>query len=258
MKVLIIEDEPLSARRLKNMLSALRPDITIAAVISSINDAVKWLEQQTAPDLILMDIELSDGKSFEIFSQVQVSCPIIFITAYDEYALKAFQVNSIDFLVKPVSEEDLLQSLNKLEAMRSLFQKEPISFHSLTDLIGSLQQQLKSKTYRERFLVKVGQRFITIETGDIAYFYSVEKMVALVTFNFKEYILDYSLDELEKMLVPKDFYRANRQFIISPAAIESMHMGFNGKYSLRLHSAQKTELTVSREKAGEFKGWLGA
>ncbi|MFT3674846.1 MAG: LytTR family DNA-binding domain-containing protein [Chitinophagaceae bacterium] len=255
MTVLIIEDELIAARRLKKMLLTLRPDVVVAGMLSSISEARQWFRENPMPQLLLLDIELSDGQSFELFDQVPVTCPVIFITAYDEYALRAFKVNSIDFLIKPLREEELNRSLLKLDAMRTALQ--PVSSQLLAPLIEWVQQQHQPPPFRERFLVKTGQRFHSIETRDIAWFVAAEKLVSLVTLLGQHYFIDYSLDDLEKMLHPRQFYRANRQYLISPVAVESLHQGFNGKYALRLRGQPPVDTTVSREKVADFKEWLG-
>ncbi len=259
MTVLIIEDEVIAARRLNNMLLTLRPEAVVAGILSSVAEAKQWFRKNPMPQLLLLDIELSDGQSFDLFNEVTITCPVIFVTAYDEYALRAFRVNSIDFLIKPLREEDLSRSLSKLNTMRAALQMQdqPVLSQLLAPLMEWMQHQNKAPQYRERFLVKTGQRFHSIEVRDIAWFVASEKMISLVTLSGQHYFIDYSLDDLEKMLHPRQFYRANRQYLISPSAVESLHQGFNGKYALRLRAQPPVDTTVSREKVADFKEWLG-
>lgn len=251
MKILIVEDENLAAKRIRKMAEELAPDIEILGVTDSILSTVSWLKENAAPDLIFMDIELADGQCFEIFNQVQVKSLIIFTTAYDEHALKAFKLNSIDYLLKPVNADDLKAAYEKFLSIR---QPETPPFNLaplLTALMGT------STNYKQRFLIKQGQKLVPVETNSIAYFYTEDKISFLKTFQDQRYMVDHSLDELEKMLNPDLFFRANRQFIICPAALDSIHHHFNGKLKIVLKPSTSDEVFVSRERAGEFKSWLG-
>jgi two-component system LytT family response regulator len=252
MNLLIVEDENLAARKIRKMAEELDPQINIAGMTDCIESTVDWLRKNDAPDLILMDIELADGQCFEIFNQVKVTSPIIFTTAYDEHAIRAFKHNSIDYLLKPVNAEDLRIAYEKFVSLR---QTTPASF-DLTSLVNALRNDNQGG-FKKRFLIKHGQKLVPIETGAIAYFYTEDKVSFLKTFQDQRYMVDHSLDELEKMLDPKSFFRANRQFIICPASLDGIHHHFNGKLKVVLKPNTGDEVFVSRERAGDFKIWLG-
>jgi two-component system response regulator LytT len=253
MKIVIIEDEAPAARRIISLIKTLEPDFEILASLDSIESAVKWFASNPQPDLALMDIELADGQSFEIFNQVKITAPVIFTTAYDEYALKAFQVNSIDYLLKPIEEILLRKALDKFSDLKKqLSSPAPVSV-DIEKLIRSLSQPRQAKS---RFLVKQGDRLISIEKDQIAYFMSEEKLCFLITYDQKKYVMDYTLDEIENLIDTKQFFRLNRKFIASIKAIGSIHNYFNGKLKLILKPEVKEEVIVSREKAPFFKEWL--
>jgi two-component system LytT family response regulator len=259
MKILLIEDEELTARKMQRMLADVQPDSELMATIGSVEESVEWLGAHSSPDLILMDIELADGQSFEIFNQATVTCPVIFTTAYDEYAIKAFRVNSIDYLLKPVKEEDLRRALNKLHQLKQILTSQPDFLQtSLVNLLAQLSvPPPQSSTYRERFMIKQGQRLFAIETGEIAYFFTRNKISFIKTHDNREYMVDYTLDELDKMVNPRRFFRLNRQIIAQLQAIEKVHLYFNNKLKIQLRPAFEEEVLVSRIKASDFKIWLG-
>ena len=268
MNVLIIEDEAVAARQLKAMVERAGDDIHVLAVLDCIEQSVEYLRKSSArsggdnqlvhPDLILMGIELSDGQSFAIFEQVNVTSPIIFTTAYDEYALRAFEVNSVDYLLKPIQETALRKALQKFRQLQQTYGSTPTVTLPIDDLIRQLsQRQHPAVTYRERFLVHVGQRLLPIESSDIAYLYSTNKLTFLKTHTDNQYMLNYSLDELEKTLDPRQFYRANRQFIVSHKAVQKLHLYFNSKLKLDLRPATEEDVLISRERAMAFRQWLG-
>jgi len=252
MNILIIEDEVPSARRLERMIKEVIPDSSILGLIDSVQQTVRWLKSHPAPDLILMDIQLSDGSSFEIFHDVTVTSPVIFITAYDEYALQAFKVNSVDYLLKPVDKEEFKHAVEKFRNVSLRYQSQ--SLPNMTQLIKSLKAT--EPVYKTRFLVKVGQTFVTIFTHDIAYFVADHKVSHLVTVTGKRHIVDQTLEELEDQLNPKLFFRLNRQFITSVNSITRLHNYFNRKLKVELNPPTDIEVLVSREKAAEFKKWL--
>ncbi|HSU49557.1 MAG TPA: LytTR family DNA-binding domain-containing protein [Segetibacter sp.] len=254
MKVLIIEDEELGVERLTKHLKAIDPEIEIVGSAGSIKSSVQWLQTYNQPDIILMDIELSDGQSFDIFNQVDVKSTVIFTTSYDEYALKAFKVNSIDYLLKPVRKEDLKNSLDKFTNFKKQFNPSPA--YSIETLVNELKAQ-NNKNYRNRFLVKQGQKLVSVETSDIAYFYADGRLCYFTTWNKLKYVVDYNMDELETMLSPDTFFRANRGFIVCIKSIAQIHNYFNGKLKLDLNPPTDKEVLVSREKAMEFKEWMG-
>ncbi len=252
MNILIIEDEALAAKRIRKMVEELDASIRIAGMTDSIESSVEWLESNPHPDLILMDIELGDGQSFEIFNRVEVKSTIIFTTAYDEYAIRAFKVNSIDYLLKPVQQEDLKRGLEKFRELRL---EAPMAPQKLD--IDTILSAIKGNNFKDRFLVKQGQRFIPVDIAEIAYFYTEDKISFIRTISDQRYIVDFSLDELEQLLDPSRFFRANRQVILSPKALDGIHNHFNGKLKLQLRPHLADEVFVSREKAGEFRVWLG-
>lgn len=245
MNVLVIEDELYSARRLEKMLKELATELHILALLESVAQSVRWLTEHPAPDLIFMDIQLSDGSSFEIFSKTTVTSPVIFITAYDEYALQAFKVNSIDYLLKPIDKAELGRSLEKFKRLNK-HATQPLS-PDVTQIIKSLQEARPN--YKTRFLVKTGQTFITIFTQDIAYFFADHKLVYLVTREGKKHLIDQTLEELEDQLDPKTFFRLNRQFVASVNAIAKLHNYFNHKLKVELLPPTDIEILISREKA---------
>jgi two-component system LytT family response regulator len=255
MKVLIIEDEAPAVDRLQKLLLEAAPTAQVAGITSSISGSVQWLQTHPAPDLILMDIELSDGQSFEIFQQTKITSPVIFTTSYDEFAIRAFKVNSIDYLLKPVTVEALRSGIEKISAFTKSFSATDAPQHRIEQL---LQQLLKPPPqYRDRFLVQVGPRYLSIETEDIAYFYFTNKTTYLKTGDGKKYIVDYTLDELQDLLPPHLFFRANRQYMLHIRAVHGMHQFFNNKLKLALKPAADAEVLVSKEKAPAFKKWMG-
>lgn len=249
MKVLIIEDEPLAAERLSLLLQEYDTAIQILSVLDSIADTIDWLRCKPAPDVILLDIHLSDGYSFEIFQQLEVQTPIIFITAYDQYALQAFDLNSVHYLLKPVSLPDLAKALQKLQQ----FQLSSLQ-------INALKQQLSvatKKEYKNRFLVKVGDRMFYQNAGQVAYFFAEEKQVYLVNDEGRKYIIEHSLEALEQVLTPEDFFRINRKFIVHCKAIREIRPYNNSRLRLLLQPNSPAEAVVSRERVSEFKAWVG-
>lgn len=252
MKIVIIEDEIPAAKRLEKLIKEIDPAIIIETKLDSIEAAVEWFSTHAQPDLILMDIELADGQSFEIFNQVKITAPVIFATAYDEFALKAFKVNSIDYLLKPLEKAELSAAIGKFKAIKNSFSSSSAELN-----INALLQSLaKPPTFKSRFLIKLGERLISVEKTQIAYFTSEDKLTFLVTHDKNKYVMDQTLDELEHLLDPKEFFRINRQFISGPKAIIGIHTYFNGKLKLTMQPPAKEEVLVSREKSPLFKEWL--
>jgi DNA-binding LytR/AlgR family response regulator len=225
----------------------------VVGITDSISSSVEWLNQHPAPDLILMDIELADGQSFAIFNSVEVKTPVIFTTSYDEYALKAFKVNSIDYLLKPVQKEDLEDALKKFHNLKN---QHPTGFN-MDSLVKELQQKLQPREYRKRFLVKNGQKLVSIETKDIAYFYSDGRLNFFKTHDNKKLIIDYTMDDLEDLLDPDQFFRISRSFFVSIASIEKIDDYFGNRLILNLRPSVDKEALVSREKVADFKKWMG-
>jgi two-component system response regulator LytT len=257
MQLLIIEDEGLAAEKLSKTIKEIDPSINIVGITDSIDASVNWLQHNPAPDLILMDIELADGQSFEIFNRVDVKSPVVFTTSYDEYAIKAFKVNSVDYLLKPIKKEDLIASFQKLHKLKNLYAGNAMPVPDFRNLIKELQEQNKPREYRERFLVKHGQRLISVETDDIAFFYTDEKINFFKTKSNMKYIVEYTIDELENFVHPKRFFRINRQFLIAANCIENIHNYFNGRLLLHLKPSIDKEVIISRERVNDFKEWMG-
>lgn len=253
MRILIIEDEELAVKKLQKTLASTTADAQVVGTTDSIKSSVEWLQQNPAPDLILMDIELADGQSFEIFNLTEVKSPVIFTTSYDEYALKAFKVNSVDYLLKPVQKEELQAALNKFTKL----QKENKPDINIESLVKELQQKLQHKEYRKRFLVKHAQKLVSIEVDDIAYFYSDGRLNFFKTNDNRKFVVDYTMDELEEMLDPEKYFRISRSFYVSIDSVDKIDDYFGNRLILGIKPAVDKEALVSREKVTEFKKWLG-
>lgn len=251
MNVLIVEDENLTARRLEGQLRKANPAIQVLARLPSVAAATAWLRAHPAPDLIFLDIHLEDDLSFRILEQVPVTSPIIFTTAYDEYMIRAFKVNSIDYLLKPVNYEELLAALAKYERLRQHF--APPDLPALLRLVGPAP----APEYKERFLVSVGPRLRSVEVSEVAYFCFEEGATWLVTRPGQRLALDYSLDKLGQVLNPRQFFRVNRQYLVGLAAIAVIHSPGAGRLELELQPAARQPVLVSGDRAAEFKDWLG-
>ncbi|GAB3275845.1 LytTR family DNA-binding domain-containing protein [Larkinella harenae] len=257
MDVLVIEDEELAVRKLTKLLQDVDNSIRIVGTAASVRASVQWLQNNASPDLILMDIELADGQSFEIFEQTAVESPVIFTTSYDEYALRAFKVNSIDYLLKPIKRHELEASLEKHRKLHNPSDPESGGRMAIDALVQQLRQQIQPTEYRKRFLVKHLSQWMPIEVVDIAYFYSEEGVSLFRTRSNQKFSVDYTLDELEAMLDPIQFFRANRQFIVDINSVLQIHPYFNNKLKLTLKPSPEDEVLVSRERATEFKKWMG-
>ena len=253
MNILIVEDEELAVKKLQKTLAGVDPSATVVGVTDSIQSTVEWLQANRNADLILMDIELADGQSFEVFNRVDVTVPVIFTTSYDEYALKAFKVNSVDYLLKPVQAEDLQAALTKYKKLSAGRQPEV----HLETLVKQLQQQMQPKEYRKRFLVKHAQKLVSVDVEEIAYFYSDGRLNFFKTTDNKKYVVDYTMEELEDMLDPAAFFRISRSFYTSVAAIDKIDDYFGNRLILQLKPAVDKEALVSREKVSDFKKWMG-
>lgn len=253
MKALIIEDEYPAAERLEKLIKKLDPRIDIACSIDSVEAAKKWFRSGMTVDLIFSDIQLSDGLSFQIFEAFPAHSPIIFTTSYDEYAIKAFKVKSIDYLLKPIKLHELQQAIDKYKNLKGDFSPE-LYAQKIDSLLESLE--IRNKTHKMRFLVKNGEQLIPIHQDQIAYFYTANELACLVGCDGRQYLIDYSLEELESMMDPLCFFRLNRQFIARVTAIQKIHSYFNGKLKIDLRPETSQEVLVSREKASAFKAWL--
>ena len=249
MKALIIEDEVMAAKALKKLLGEVSPDMDIVGILESIEDSVEWISKHPMPDLMFMDIHLADGSSFAIFDRVTITCPVIFTTAYDEYALKAFEVNSIDYLLKPISREALDRAMRK--------------FHELADnrfdqtKVNLILSQLgERKKYKSCFLLPERDKYIPVSVEDIAYIYIDAKSVKLVTLDQKAFYLSHTLDDLMAEIDPHVFFRANRQFIVSRKTIKDVSVWFGNKLVINLTVETPEKIIVSKARVGEFKSWF--
>ncbi|MDX1760949.1 MAG: LytTR family DNA-binding domain-containing protein [Christiangramia sp.] len=254
MKVVIIEDEAFAADALEALILQLRPETEVLEKLESIEEAVEWFNSNRSPELIFCDIHLSDGNSFEIFKQIEIKCPVIFTTAYDEYAIEAFKVNSIDYLLKPIGKKELKAAICKFESLKS----ENIG-EELQNLQQLLQNTVSTKASREsksRFMVKSGQTIKTINSEEVAYFLAEEGVVLLVTFAGKRYVINYTLDQLEDMLDTENFFRANRQLITNISSIKEVSPYFKGRLHLAVEPPLESDQIISSNKSSDFKKWL--
>ncbi|MEA3497371.1 MAG: LytTR family DNA-binding domain-containing protein [Bacteroidota bacterium] len=249
MNIVIIEDEKIAANNLEKMLHEIDKNINIQCKIDSIEETVKWLSNNTV-DLIFLDIHLADGLCFKIFEQIEVKTPIIFTTAYDQYAIKAFKVNSIDYLLKPIEIQELEKSLKKFKELNQI---QIINEIDYSLLIKSFANKIE---YKERFIVRYAQKIKSIRVSDIAYFYINNENVFLCTTNNKNYPLDYSLDKLENIINPKEFFRINRQFIVNISSIENMYSLSKSRIKIELEPKSNIETIVSFNRISDFRKWL--
>ncbi len=249
-KILLIEDEKPAARRLTSLIQQCVPGCQILTVLDSVKSATQWLKTNIPPDVIFMDIQLADGISFDIFSKVKIEVPVIFTTAYDEYALKAFKVNSIDYLLKPIEKEELEQAIQKYERLT----KPTVSYDQ--DTFDKMLQAIAGKKYKERFLVKIGQQLIQVPVTEIAFFYASDRMVFAHCHDRKRHAIDFTLDQLEGMVNPDNFFRVSRKALLHHGAIRKIHNYENRRLILDLEPKVDGETLVSRERVGAFKEWL--
>lgn len=249
MKTVIIEDEVFAARRLENMIKEIDHSIEIVAKLESVKESIEWFRSNEQPDLIFLDIQLEDDLSFAIFEQVAVQSKIIFTTAFDEYALKAFKHNSIDYLLKPINKEELEQAIEKY---RTWNQERP----QIVD--GSLLRDLlrPQPAYKERFLVTVGDKLKYINVQDVAYFFSLSGITFVVMHSGSQYSLDFSLDNLKEMLDPKEFFRINRQYLIALKSIDKISVFPKSRLKINLTPHSEADIFVSIDKSADFKNWL--
>jgi len=254
MKAVIIEDENLVARELKNKIGSMAPDVTVIEILPSLKTARKWFMENAEPDIIFADIQLSDGATFEIFERYELKCPVIFTTAYDEYAVRAFKVNGVDYLLKPVDANELKRAIDK---SRNLVEQKTKLPYILQELMQVLQSPPDNSTmYKEKFVVKLRNSWIPVLTKDIACFVR-ENLNYIITFNGEKYIADFvTLEEIEELLNPRIFFRTNRQSIVHIDAIQSVRLHENQKLTLTMKPPLKMEHDVSRDKAPGFKKWF--
>ena len=252
MRVLIIEDEALAAEKLTNTLLSVAADAQVLAVLNSVDSAIDWLQNNEEPDVILSDIHLADGICFNIYAQVKLSCPIIFTTAYEKYAIQAFEVNSIDYLLKPVQADRLSAALDKY---RSLSQNKEEDRSELFEEFKTMLAK-SNKEYKSRFLCKIGNKIKSIPTQKIRYFYSKDKMTFIVDSDSSRLPVNNTLDEIDQMLDPGLFFRVNRQFVVHYDAISEIHPYFKGRLKIKLNPSVEDEIVISAERSPLFKSWL--
>lgn len=254
MTAIIIEDERLIAKELNFKISQVAPDIKVLEILQGVKIARRWLMENAEPDIIFADIQLTDGLSFEIFEQYELSCPIIFTTAYDEYAIKAFKVNGIDYLLKPIDTDELKKALDKAKSIVESKAQYPKEITQLLHMMG--KGGGSATTYKEKFIVKYLNQWVPVLTKDIAVFYR-DNLNYIITLTGEKHILDFiTLEEVEELLDPKIYYRANRQSLININAIQSVKPHENQKLTITLKAPLKMQQDVSREKAPGFKKWF--
>ena len=249
MNVLIFEDEKPTAIHLASLLSKIDKSINIVGSIGSVAAGIKWYKENPTPDLVFQDIQLSDGNCFEIFDAVEVIAPVIFTTAFSEYAIKSFQVNSIDYIIKPYDIKDLKSALEKFKKLKGIFHPPEK---------GLLEEILKKKTFtpKKRFLVKMGDNFLPISSDDIAYLISEEGLTFATLFNKERYIVNYSIVELAKQMDPTTFFQINRKMIVNINSVKKLSSWFNSRLNLTLTPVHEGDAVVSRERTSSFKEWL--
>ncbi|MDX2445074.1 MAG: LytTR family DNA-binding domain-containing protein [Bacteroidales bacterium] len=252
MKVLIIEDEQLAYERMVELIKEVDKNISICGNLDSVKKSIEWFQENELPDLVFMDIQLADGLSFEIFDHVTVDCPIIFTTAYQEYAIKAFKVNSIDYLLKPIDSEELNAAFKKFK--KRMEEKENTSNIPL-EVLNDVKKML-DRQYKNRFVVKVGEHIKSIEVKDILFFYSLDKGTYMHTKDKRSLNIDFSLDTIQELVDPMKFFRVNRKFLVSHPAIEDIVVYSNSRLKLKLTYSTEEDVLVSREKVQAFKSWL--
>lgn len=248
MRALIIEDEILAAQSLRSLIEELLPEAEILDILQTIDDSVEWFQSHPMPDLVFMDIHLADGSSFSIFDEAEITCPVVFTTAYDEYALKAFEVNSIDYLLKPISKKELERAIRKYENWSS-GKENPA-------LLQKLLSELRHDAWKSYLLIVEKDKMVPLPVKDIACIYIDTKLVKVLTYTGKHHYLDQTLDELMNQLNPTRFYRANRQYIIAKEAVKNISLWFNNKLSVNLTVEVPERILISKMKAGDFKRWI--
>ena len=248
MRVLIIEDETAAARNLQSMLEHIEPEIEVVGITESIVDTIDWFAENETPDIVFMDIHIADGESFRIFDSIDIASPIIFTTAYDQYALEAFKVNSIDYLLKPLKEEELQRALDK---WRRITNQERVEYHKRIDTMVAEQRK-----GNEMFLVHVKDKIVPLQASDVAYFYTANERVTAHLLNGGSYPIDKTLEALQSVLSEYDFFRANRQFIIARKAVKDISIWFGSRLSLNLTVDIPVRIVISKARVPEFKRWL--
>ncbi len=250
MKILILEDEEQALNRLQKIITSVVPDAEIVGTGTSIAEAVNWFHANPLPDLVFMDIQLSDGSSFQIFNSVKIGCPVIFTTAYESYAMQAFKVNSVDYLLKPIDETDVKRAIEKLR----MLQRSGSFSVDYAEILKAIQQP--AKKYKDRFVIKLGDTIKSVLVTDIAYFYTENKTNFVCTNDGRRLPLDFNLDQIEEMLNPRIFFRINRQFIIGHHAIEEMKAHTRSRINVKLSPPTRLDTIVAIDRAHDFRDWL--
>ncbi|WP_338872580.1 LytTR family DNA-binding domain-containing protein [Spirosoma sp. SC4-14] len=253
MNILIIEDEYLAVQKLTKLLNASSHATHIVGVTDGIESTVEWFKANPSPDLILMDIELADGQSFEIFNLVSIPCPVIFTTSYDESAIRSFRGNSLDYLLKPIKSDELEEALAKFERVAA----RPVSAMAIDYLLDDLRKQTQPLTYKTQFLAKFGQQMVVVYTSDIAYFYTTNAVTGLYTTDKSSYVVDLTLDELEPLLDPTHFFRVNDQFIIELKSVVHIHYSLSGQLKLDVRPNRQQPVWVDQKRIHKFNEWIG-
>ena len=249
MKALIIEDEVMAAKSLKKLLVEVSPGIEIVGILESIEDSVEWIANHPMPDLMFMDIHLADGSSFAIFERVTITCPVIFTTAYDEYALKAFEVNSIDYLMKPISKDALERAMNKYHSLT----EKSVDTNQISMILNQLGEK---KKYRNYFLLPERDKFVPLPVTSIVYIYIDAKTLKIITTEGKTFYMNHTLDDVMSELDPHEFFRANRQFVVARSSIKDVSVWFGNKLAINLFVETPEKIIVSKARVAEFKVWF--
>jgi two-component system, LytTR family, response regulator LytT len=256
MKILIIEDEPFAQKELKRLLEVAEGKFDILGMLDTVEDSVEWLQKNPPPDLIFLDIQLADGISFDIFRKVDVKAPVIFTTAYDDYAIRAFQLNSIDYLLKPIKLTDLMRAINKYESIKDQFEKGGNESVNITKNQLESLLNLGKKEYKSRFVAKVGDQIKYIPVEEIGYFYAEDNVVFLMKKNADRYIIDYSIEEIDTLVDPKHFFRLNRSIVAHISAIDKVYKYLNSRLKVELKPKTDKEVLISRVKVSDFMEWM--
>jgi two-component system response regulator LytT len=251
MNLLIVEDERLSGERLRHLVQTIDSEILVLGILQSVETALEWFKDNSPPDIILLDIQLSDGTAFDLLKSIETFPSIIFTTAYDEYALRAFKYNSIEYLLKPINKDELTKALDKFKSLHRL----PVQQKNISDNLELVRKTITGE-FKRRFLIKIGEQFQNIDVNNISYIFHQNGSCYVITNDNKKYLLDHSLDQLEEILNPIDFFRINRQFLIKAEAIEEIHTYLNSRLLLKLTPKTTMEVIVSRERVNQFKFWM--
>lgn len=251
MKVLVVEDEKSAAKRIISLLHEVDPQIEVLQVLDTIKKTVEWFMAHRAPDLLFLDIQLADGLSFDIFDKVEISCPVIFTTAYDQYALKAFEVYSLDYLLKPIDRKKLIRAIDKYNKIIG-----PIDNKLDSTILQNALEMIQGKSFKERFIVKYGEHIKSIPTDQICCFFSEEKISFLKSYDGRKFVVDYTIEQIESLIDPAQFFRINRKYIINVEAIEDVVIYSNSRLKLIVKHFHNMDMIVAREKVQSFKRWL--